>query len=407
LRLACWRRQPSWPSREPTRRSRSYDCRVVLTAHELECWLGPSHKEVFTSFELHDSRSVRHLPRPPGRHSGDQGQLSLETLMTRQLSNSSIQMEPSDGGNWHHQQPEFHSEEEQTESESPVSTQGPQGRGLDLENPPSSSNPSDLAWEEISEEDSDDDERLGSGIEDSGHHRRSFWTWLRLFGSQGAALERSHDSIMYHERFAAGQVFSPELWGMMLGRMFYMPAVIELIEALVMGDRRGQQAYPWQVRVPPKYIGRPFSELVLDLAHGVLLSQREDETRYTAEDIKEPRGPPTVPLALYRLNDDFDTSCEACAPMPSFSSGHTGIPHRLTAVDVTASATANSRTLAEGTGGHHFVVSCPPHNMALRRGDWVVVLGGAIFGQRMHERGLLRGGTSPSPCPSLPPKYTL
>merc|ERR1719240_1372906 len=66
------------------------------------------------------------------------------------------------------------------------------------------------------------------------------------------------ESILFNSRFAAGQVFTPELWGSMLGRMFYMPAIIELVEALVMPNRRGQTAFPWQFLVPPGYVGKTF-----------------------------------------------------------------------------------------------------------------------------------------------------
>merc|ERR1719382_813660 len=88
----------------------------------------------------------------------------------------------------------------------------------------------------------------------------------------------SHDSIIYNPRFAAGQVFTPELWGIMLGRMFYMPAVIELIEALLMPSRREQNAYTWQVRIPSAYEGRPFLELLGDLALGRPLRGADEDT---------------------------------------------------------------------------------------------------------------------------------
>merc|ERR1719387_1304513 len=69
------------------------------------------------------------------------------------------------------------------------------------------------------------------------------------------------ESILFNSRFAAGQVFTPELWGMMVGRMYYMPATIELLEALIMPGERSQQAFPWQVRIPSSLHGRKYEEL--------------------------------------------------------------------------------------------------------------------------------------------------
>lgn len=339
---------------EPARQG-CCDFRMVLVSQELECWLGSSQKEVFTAFELLDSRSVRHLPRVSlGRHLNYEAGVDSMSLLRSCALRKSSHDSAMNKAEWMGPQASMVSEE-------------------DLDSPTSPGVNSSELWEDISEE-SELEERLGSGIEDTGHTRRPLKTWLKRFLGPVAELQRSHDSIMFHPRFAAGQVFSPELWGMMLGRMFYMPAVIELIEALVMGAMRGQQAYPWQMRVPPKYISRPFRELLGDLALGSVLCESS-------------KGPPSVPLALYRLNEDF--SCDAAFFMErACSNGSLAGDDIPNTMDV------------EGIGGHHYLIMCPPPDMTLRRGDWVLVLGGAVFGRKMQERGLLRGCRSGDCCTS-------
>merc|ERR1712232_1174403 len=49
-------------------------------------------------------------------------------------------------------------------------------------------------------------------------------------GKLQLSSDLADDSVLFHPRFAAGQVFTPELWGVMLGRMYHMPAVIEIVE---------------------------------------------------------------------------------------------------------------------------------------------------------------------------------
>merc|ERR1712113_643294 len=113
----------------------------------------------------------------------------------------------------------------------------------------------DMAEGDEDEEDDDD--------EDGESHYGSKYESRDDVGNKRLQLkfDPADESVLFHPRFAAGQVFTPELWGVMLGRMFYMPAVIELVEGLSMPHRRGQSAYPWQVRIPRSLVGRGYIEM--------------------------------------------------------------------------------------------------------------------------------------------------
>merc|ERR1712232_1533686 len=79
---------------------------------------------------------------------------------------------------------------------------------------------------------------------------------------------------------------------------------------------------------------------------------------------KEPRGPPAIPIALYRLREDFNRA---------------------------ASYGTARGTAAESIGGSYFLVLAPTQDILLRPGDWLVVLAGKSFGRKVHKNGLLRG----------------
>jgi hypothetical protein len=176
------------------------------------------------------------------------------------------------------------------------------------------------------------------------------------------------ESILFHPRFAAGQVFTPELWGAMLGRMFYMPAIIELVEALVIPHRRGQVAAIWQIRVPSFFCSLTFSELLSTMVLGGWDSHQEMTPDTPSAELQD-MGP-AVPLALYRPRDDFGPN---------------------------STAHAKNEDMAQGTGGHNFNILGPPPGTKLRSGDWVMVLASRQFGLRAHSLGLLRGSGTEAP----------
>jgi len=301
------------------------DYQVMLCAQQLECWCGISDREVFTTYELQDSRSVRHLPPLVSKPA-----MQLQELLD-EATRSSIRTSMKDGD---------------TDSEADG----------DLLCMPTSS--AEVLEGEVT---------AGTGLE---------------------------ESVLFHPRFAAGQVFTPEIWGSMLGRVFYNPAIIELVEALVMPHRRGQAAFPWQIRVPPAYVGLAFSLLVKDMAIGGWdqTCARSDEEgkrsrgrRFSKAGQEMPPSPvkgkngdvlyrqpldgPAVPVAIYRSRDDV------------------------------LNPSGDRFTQAEGTGGHNYSILAPPPRTKLRAEDWVLVIGSHRFGRKAYHMGLLRG----SECRPEPP----
>lgn len=126
-------------------------------------------------------------------------------------------------------------------------------------------------------------------------------------------------------RYLAGTIFTPDFFGTMVGRMYYLPATIELIEALAMPAKMGQPSSGWQTRVPKEFVGRSFGDLFEAFCRGQA-------------------SKPALAIALYRPNS---------------------------------------------TGDNSYVFTCPPKATGLRQGDHVVWLGCPEFGKWAAEKGLL------------------
>jgi len=143
--------------------------------------------------------------------------------------------------------------------------------------------------------------------------------------------------LLYHPRFASGQVFSPDFFGGLLGHIFHFPGTIEFLEALSMPSRRGQTSFAWQVHCPEEWVGHKFSEVVRSWLLGM--------------DPGLPGCDPTLVLALYRQP--------------------TKALERI------------------GCDGYNLTLPAPHTTLAAT--DLITVLGPRDFGQAMHRRGLLRG----------------
>jgi len=81
-----------------------------------------------------------------------------------------------------------------------------------------------------------------------------------------AAIQRIDESYTMHQSYAAGHVFSPPLLGALLAQAYYTPGIMELMDALVLPNRRHQEVFPWQMPVPAPYVGKPYRELYRALA---------------------------------------------------------------------------------------------------------------------------------------------
>jgi len=191
-------------------------------------------------------------------------------------------------------------------------------------------------------------------------------------------------SALFHPRFAAGQIFTPELWGSMLGRIYYMPAIIELIEALALPHVRGQTAFPWQIRVPPSYVGREYSTLFLDLAMGYRPGATDLDPR--RESGSSQAGSPGARQEPPRRRTTLANGVRlASKPRPAVCVAL----YRKRDVD-SGWDDGDAAAVAQGTGGYNYTALAPSPGTVLREQDWVLVLGSTGFGRHMHRRGLLR-----------------
>lgn len=71
----------------------------------------------------------------------------------------------------------------------------------------------------------------------------------------------------YDPRFAAGHIFTTRAIGALLGRAFYTPGTLEVIQSLVNPDEDDDEAiFPWQVAPKDEYVGMAYG----DLLHGLV-----------------------------------------------------------------------------------------------------------------------------------------
>jgi len=151
------------------------------------------------------------------------------------------------------------------------------------------------------------------------------------------------NKLVFQRRFAAGQAFTPDFFGSVLGHIYHFPTTIEFVETMTMPQRRGQSNYPWQVHCPPEWIGRTFRELTQ-----AWLTNEEEVTVI---------GPVLI-LAIYKRSNEAERSQE-------YSS--------------------------EDGSAFAYNVTLPSPATVLYTHDLLTVLAGKQFGQVMAQRGLLRG----------------
>eukprot|EP00928_Gymnodinium_smaydae_P039055 TRINITY_DN26773_c0_g1_i1.p1 TRINITY_DN26773_c0_g1~~TRINITY_DN26773_c0_g1_i1.p1 ORF type:complete len:1110 (-),score=83.92 TRINITY_DN26773_c0_g1_i1:167-3496(-) len=76
-----------------------------------------------------------------------------------------------------------------------------------------------------------------------------------------AVDDLASEALKCEVQFMSGQVFTLSFLGEMLGREFYVPSTMELLQALIMPARRGQTSFPFLVSVPPAFEGQTFTQL--------------------------------------------------------------------------------------------------------------------------------------------------
>jgi len=136
----------------------------------------------------------------------------------------------------------------------------------------------------------------------------------------------------------------------------------------------------------PTVLGRPYADLLTDLAFGKLRESSKHEACPPDEHLKnkEPAGPPAVPIALYRLRADSGANSFFRQASPDSCSGTPCEQRKVPTTPVDQTQT-QSRGVGGGIGGNRFLLLAPPLDMPLRADDWVIVLAGESFGRRVHD----------------------
>lgn len=136
--------------------------------------------------------------------------------------------------------------------------------------------------------------------------------------------------LKMHPRYLAGQYCSPDVFGTLLGRMYYLPATIELVEALALPTNLTQQSFIWQTSVPPEFMAKSYSEMLKEY------STRKDSAA-------------AIPVALFRMTQE-----------------------------------------KTDLSGFPYVLTNPMPSTVLKQTDSVIWLGPSEFGRYMHKEGLLQ-----------------
>lgn len=143
-------------------------------------------------------------------------------------------------------------------------------------------------------------------------------------------------------RYASGSIFTASCLGALAARAYYTPGIIELLEALLLGPKRAQETFPFQIHLPQSCVGKPYFSIVDMLLNGWPTRPEGDAAS------GEEKNDPAIPLGLYRISS------------------------------------AAEKTVCR------YVVSNPPRSIVLQATDLVFVLGSADFGRACFEAGALQ-----------------
>eukprot|EP00929_Paragymnodinium_shiwhaense_P101123 TRINITY_DN63969_c0_g1_i1.p1 TRINITY_DN63969_c0_g1~~TRINITY_DN63969_c0_g1_i1.p1 ORF type:complete len:1499 (-),score=248.50 TRINITY_DN63969_c0_g1_i1:97-4593(-) len=390
------------------------DYRTIVCSQMLECWCGFSKREVFTIYEVVDSRSVNRLPKLRNTPVTNMEKLFGGSDDGFAAMHSVYGPAPTIG-TLGALTPIFSCRTTNSDdAEGDCKVPAVRGSLLGVPRMPRGSQ---FSMQSVL--------RAPSSASVYSNYSSNL-RYVREHEATGAANEAVKEPpAVFNARFAAGQVFTSELWGAMLGRVFYMPALVELVQTLVMPDRKNQTSFCWQVRVPEDYHRKAFSNLfndmLLDRWH--IKEQKRsasmDSPARAAEVFHESEKPmgsegkhvrlaepeqdeeeqlsvgPAICLALYCVRDDVGTRVaeNRDGSHPSDERSPDRPPPRVTIPeDLDPKADdPEEKVFAQGTGGHHYTLLCPSANRVVQPMDWVIVIGSERFGELAYDLGLLRG----------------
>lgn len=138
--------------------------------------------------------------------------------------------------------------------------------------------------------------------------------------------------LKMHSRYLAGEVMTFDFMGTMLGRMYYLPGTVDLVEAYAMPSKGSQDSFSWQTHVPPEFVNKTFLELF---------------KRYSCRSGSSSDGAPALATALYRQSSEKGKEC-------------------------------------------FFVFTSPPKSTVLRKTDYVIWSGPVSFGKEMAKKKTIK-----------------
>jgi len=188
---------------------------------------------------------------------------------------------------------------------------------------------------------------------------------------------------VFQRAFAEGRVFTPEIYGSLLGRVYHVPATLELVHCFC-SDYEVGASRPWQVSCPDEWTNKEFGELVMAWMNGKWKDLKPRRGGLVGREWRNPeRGTQDIALVLglYRgTSKQADRvtnpiSCETLDSRCSYDTSH---------FEVEPVAAA-----PEGMAGYH--VTMPRKHWLLRHDDYILVFGDEAFGTHMLACGLLQG----------------
>jgi len=155
-------------------------------------------------------------------------------------------------------------------------------------------------------------------------------------------------------RFASGNIFTASCLGVLMARAYYTPGIIELVEAILLGDKKRQESFPYQIRIPSSCAGKPYSRIIDKLLSGwPMQSSSSDDCQTPGAEFNEVAAG-AMPLGIYRT--------------------HT--PHG-----------PHSNGFEDEAVSH--VITNPPRTFILELTDLVFVIGSVAFGAACLNEGIL------------------